>query len=259
MPALPAAINVRPGASLAAARDAARALSATERAGGVEIVLAPGVYRIADTLTLGPADAGVTWRVAEGGRAIVCDGIELKPELFKPVPERTPRVDLAVRAKVLVADISHAGVCLGDDRKCEFRAPLPIPELFVDGVRMTPARWPNEGWATIAQFIDQGTRDASGNVTESLEGKKTQSRSRGGAFGYSGDRPSRWTDAPYVWLHGFWCFDWYDTVIPVASVNAASNSITFAAQHTYGVRAGNPSPRRWTAVHLLEELDAPGE
>ena len=65
--------------------------------------------------------------------------------------------------------------------------------------------------------------------------------------------------APYVWLHGFWCFDWYDAVIPVASINTASNSITFAAQHQYGVRAGNPSPRRWRAVHLLEELDMPGE
>ena len=256
--ARPYVINVKPCGSLEAARDAARALSASDRANGVEIVIAPGIYRIGATLKLGPQDSGVTWRTG-CGRAVVCDGMELKPEQFRPVPEGTPRVDPEARANVLVADLAAANVWLGDVPKREFRAPMPIPELFVDGVRMTAARWPNEGWATVAKFIDQGTKNNDGSVGDSLKGKKTQVQPRGGTFGYEGDRPSRWTKAPYLWLHGFWCFDWYDAVTPVASVNTASNSITFAAQHQYGVRAGNPSPRRWRAVHLLEELDAPGE
>ncbi len=255
----PYVIDVKPGGSLEAARDAARALSAEKRAGGVEIVLAPGVYRRSATLKLDARDAGVTWCSADGGRAVICDGIELKPERFKPVPEGTPRVDLGVRAHVLVADLVSENAWLGDVLKREARAPLPIPELFVDGVRMTPARWPNEGWATIAKFIDPGTKNNDGSVGDSLKGTKASAQPRGGTFGYSGDRPARWTDVPYLWLHGFWCFDWYDAVIPVASINTASNSITFAAQHQYGVRAGNPSPRRWRAVHLLEELDVPGE
>ena len=257
--AQPYVVNVKPGDSLVAARDAARALSAAQRAGGIEIVLAPGLYRIGDTLKLGPTDAGVTWRSADGGRAVICDGMELKPEQFRPVAEGTSRIDPAVRAQVLVADLVQANVWLGDVPKREFRAPIPIPELFVDGVRMTPARWPNEGWATVAKFIDPGTKNNDGSVSDSLKGPKANVQPRGGTFGYDGDRPARWTKAPYLWLHGFWCFDWYDAVTPVASVNTASNSITFAAQHTYGVRAGNPSPRRWRAVHLLEELDAPGE
>ncbi len=160
---------------------------------------------------------------------------------------------------MLVVDLASENAWLGDVLKREARAPLPIPELFVDGVRMTPARWPNEGWSTIAKFIDPGTKNNDGSVGDSLKGPKANAQPRGGTFGYSGDRPARWTGAPYVWLHGFWCFDWYDAVIPVASINTASNSITFAVQHQYGVRAGNPSPRRWRAVHLLEELDAPGE
>ena len=255
----PHVIEVKPGGSLEAARDAARALPAEKRAGGVEIVLAPGVYRRSATLKLDARDAGVTWRSADGGRAVICDGIELKPARFKPVPEGTPRVDPAARAQVLVADLASENAWLGDVLKREVRAPLPIPELFVDGVRMTPARWPNEGWSTIAKFIDPGTKNNDGSVGDSLKGPKANAQPRGGTFGYSGDRPARWTGAPYVWLHGFWCFDWYDAVIPVASINTASNSITFAVQHQYGVRAGNPSPRRWRAVHLLEELDAPGE
>ena len=255
----PYSIEVKPGASLEAARDAARALAASNRVNGVEIVLAPGIYRREATLALGVQDSGVVWRSAEGGRAVICDGVELKADGFKPVPSGTPRVDPEARANILAADLSALKVWLGDAPKGEFRAPMPIPELFVDGVRMKAAQWPNEGWATIAKFIDHGTKNNDGSVGDSLGGKKAKPVRRGGTFGYSGDRPSRWAKAPRVWLHGFWCFDWYDTVIPVASVNVASNSITLASQHTYGVRPGNPSPRRWKAVHLLEELDAPGE
>ena len=116
--ARPHVIEVKPGGSLEAARDAARAVPAEKRADGVEIVLAPGVYRRSATLKLDARDAGVTWRSADGGRAVLCDGIELKPERFKPVPEGTPRVDPAVRAKVLVADLASENTWLGDMPKC---------------------------------------------------------------------------------------------------------------------------------------------
>ena len=55
----PHVIEVKPGGSLEAARDAARALPAEKRADGVEIVLAPGVYRRSATLKLDARDAGV--------------------------------------------------------------------------------------------------------------------------------------------------------------------------------------------------------
>ena len=194
----PYVIDVMPGGSLKAARDAARALPAASRANGVEIVLAPGVYRIGDTLKLGPADAGVTWCSGAGGHAVICDGLELAPARFKSVPEGTPRIDPGVRAHILVIDLSAENPWLGDVPKREVRAPLPIPELFVDGVRMTPARWPNEGWSTIEKFIDAGTKNNDGSVGDSLKGRKANVQPRGGTFGYSGDRPARWTGAPYV-------------------------------------------------------------
>ena len=181
--AQPFTITVHPGASLEAARDAARAVSAEKRAGGVEVVLAPGVYRRNATLKLDARDTGVTWRSADGGRAVICDGIELKPERFNPVPEGTPRVDPAVRAHVLVADVASENTWLGDDLKRDVRAPLPIPELFVDGVRMTPARWPNEGWSTIEKFIDPGTKNNDGSGSDSLKGPKANAQPRGGTFG----------------------------------------------------------------------------
>src|SRR5512138_1560649 len=56
-----------------------------------------------------------------------------------------------------------------------------------------------------------------------------------------------------------WCYDWYDEVIRVRAIDAAAHRITLDAPHVYGVMAGNPSPRRWRALNVLEELDTPGE
>lgn len=262
----PCRIVVNPGDSLEKARDAVRALPSESRARGVEVLLSPGRHLLTRTLALDSRDGGdsrapVVWRSAPGGRATVSSGVQIPVSAFSPAGDANPRVDPAVRARVLAADLAPFGVECRKTPRREMRRPLPIPELFVDGVRMTAAQWPNDGWSTIARFVDEGTRDNDGGVWEGVSGAKKGKPvpPRGGVFGYVGDRPSRWTNAPEVLLYGFWCFDWYDAVIPVASIDSTSNTIALAVKHTYGLRAGNPSPRRWKAVHLLEELDAPGE
>ena len=103
--AQPYMIEVKPGDSIETARNTARALSAAQRANGVEIRLAPGVHRIDATLKLGPQDAGVTWRSADGGRAVICDGMELKPELFKPVPEGKQALSIEIGLHRRIDDI----------------------------------------------------------------------------------------------------------------------------------------------------------
>ena len=40
---------------------------------------------------------------------------------------------------------------------------------------------------------------------------------------------------------------------------AATRRITLAAPHVYSLMQGNPSPRRYRALNVLEELDQPGE
>ena len=267
--AAPSVIHVTPGDSLEAIRDRVRALPASKRAQGVEVVLAPGRYVRKGPLVLGTRDAGtpgapVVWRSGEGGRAVLCDGNGIPAAALRPVTdaEALSRIDPVARAHVVTADLSSFDLVYWKPFTREMRAPTPVPDLFLDGERMPLAQWPNGSeWTTIKWFVDKGTQDNDGSVGQGLGVKREKKPEppRGGTFGYEGDRPSRWTKASEVWLHGFWCFDWYDTVIPVASINTASNTITFAVKHTYGVRAGNPSPRRWKALHLLEELDAPGE
>lgn len=267
--AKPHVVHVRPGEALEAVRDAVRALPASNRVHGVEVRLPPGRYALSGPLELGTPDGGtpkapVVWRSDDGGRAVLCDGVQLPAAAFAPVADAAvrARLDAAARETVRVADLAAYNLPFWKPLTRELRPPTPVPELFCDGVRMTPAEWPNGGeWATIAAFVDEGTRHNDGSVGQGLGVKRNEKPvpPRGGTFGYAGNRPARWTKAPEVWLHGFWCFDWYDTVLPVAAINAASNTITLAVQHTYGVRPGNPSPRRWKAVHVLEELDVPGE
>lgn len=271
-------IDVKPGDSLEGVRDAVRKLTAEQRKGGVEVVLAAGRYRLGNTLKFEAADGGaegapVTWRAADGADVVLCGGEEIDGAAFRKVEDAETLAKLGAdnpnRGKVVWADISGMKLDYLRDykkllgRKQEVRMPMFYPEVFVDGERMTAARWPNEGWATIEKHVDRGTMRNDGSVGDALghkkKGAEKKEEPRGGTFKFAGDRPLRWAKAPRVWLHGFWCFDWYDSVIPVEKICAESNTITFAAMHTYGVRQGNPSPRRWRAVHLLEELDAPGE
>jgi hypothetical protein len=79
------------------------------------------------------------------------------------------------------------------------------------------------------------------------------------AFAYEGDRPARWLRAPAVWLQGYWCFDWSCDTIRVQAIETNEHRITLAKQHHYGLGSGNPGPRRYVALNLLEELDQPGE
>src|SRR5438046_521816 len=72
-------------------------------------------------------------------------------------------------------------------------------------------------------------------------------------------RPAKRWPAAGVWLSGYWCYDWFDETIRIKSIDAAKRQITLAAAAMYGVKQGNPSPRRFRAINLLEELDEPGE
>jgi len=83
---------------------------------------------------------------------------------------------------------------------------------------MKLACWPNQGWATIARIVEPGSRPRDGD-----------SAGKTGIFEYSGERPGKWQAADGVWLQGYWCYDWYDEVIRVAAVDAATHRITLAA------------------------------
>src|SRR6185369_15926793 len=108
-------------------------------------------------------------------------------------------------------------------------------ELFFNSKPLTLARWPNNGWEKIAA---------------------TPAGQKGGRFIYNGDRPTRWSKADDIWLHGYWTWNWADSYVKVAALNSATREIITREPHgVYGYKTGG----RYYALNIMEELDEPGE
>ncbi len=252
----PGTVNA-PLATLERARDRIRELK-TEPGpptDGMTVMLRGGTYQRDESFTLeardsGTPDAPIVYRAHGNEQVRLVGGRRLAPGVFKPVADSASlaRLDEKARAAVRVADLKSLGIADCGNVPVRYRGAPPLAELFLNDRRMTLARWPNQGWATVGKIIERGSVPRHGD-----------NANRPGVFEYEGDRPSRWRVDDGVWLHGYWCFDWYDEVIKVAAIDVQKRRITFAAPHLYGLRQGNPPPRRYRAINLLEELDQPGE
>ena len=111
---------------------------------------------------------------------------------------------------------------------------------------------------------------------------------RNGVFTYSSNYDSvisKWKTsglAEGIWLSGFWRWDWAFETYKIVSIDTSTRQITVRSKNShYGIQnytvcdlviAGtggddfvngsyiaNPTPRRWVAYNILEELDSPGE
>lgn len=227
-----------------------------QRRGG-EVVVHAGVFSLRESFALDERDSGApgdpaVFRAAKGERVILSGGVALPTAAFGRVEDESVRARLVPEARdaVRVADLAALGVTELGDFPAHFEGAPPTPELFFNDRRMTLARWPNEGWATIRAFVTPGSWSSPPNC---------ETKDEGGVFEYEGDRPARWDVGAGVWLHGYWAFDWHDEVVQVKSIDATARRIALATPTRYGVKPRNPSPRRWRAINLIEELDIPGE
>lgn len=208
-----------PFATLERARDAIRELrrEVGYPAGGVEVVIRGGRYERATTFELTAEDSGVPgapviYRAARGETARITGG---RPLAFHPIDD--DRISPVARGHVVAADVGT----VAPDRD----------ELVFDGVVMTPARWPDTGFATLA----------------GADGPRLR---------YDGERPARWVGEPDAWLHGYWAWDWADERERISAIDPAQRTIELAPPyHQYGYRAG----ARFYAYNVLAELDRPGE
>ncbi|MCC6444951.1 MAG: right-handed parallel beta-helix repeat-containing protein [Armatimonadetes bacterium] len=246
-----------PFATLARARDAVRKIKITQGLpeGGVTVWVHKGIYPQAAGFTLTEEDSGtrqrpIAYRAVRKGEARLSGGKEIPVKAFQPLTEAAALARLEEKAgpHVLCADLKSRGFGEFGQFQDAFEGTPAVPELFFNDRRMTLARWPNDDWARVAKVIESGPAPWRNHASD-----------QPGTFEYEGDRPSRWLSAPSVWLHGYWCFDWHSETIRVRSIDPKTRQITFARPHVYGLGSGNPAPRRFYAVNLLEELDKPGE
>ena len=91
--AAPVRIDVKAGESLIAVRDRVRALSASEKANGVEIVLAAGDYFLDRGLNLTALDSGalasapIVWRSGKPGAARIVGSRRIPVSMFRKVED----------------------------------------------------------------------------------------------------------------------------------------------------------------------------
>jgi hypothetical protein len=260
----------RPYASLEQARDAirvARKTGALKRDDEVTVLVEPGIYVQAGTLNLnredgGSAHAPVIYQASKHGKVHLIGGASLDPAGFKPVTDTAvlERLQPLARAHVVVCDVSAYAPKGGfPPFNTAYRGVPAEPLLYVNGHPMTIARWPNltsdhGNWAGFTQVIDTGLPDPDAK-------DPAKQKVHPGSFVFDDPRPTQWDIDRGVWLLGYWTHDWSDEVIRIASYDPNQKVIQLAAPHNYGIMAGTwgRNERRFYALNLLEELDAPGE
>ena len=104
-------------------------MSAAERAGGVEVVLAPGEYFLPSGLDLSPEDGGVSpdtpvvWRAARPGSVRIVGARRIPPESFRKVEDDAmlARLPEEGRGRVWAAplELPPGGIA-------------PLPDVFED-------------------------------------------------------------------------------------------------------------------------------
>jgi hypothetical protein len=220
-----------PVATIDRARDAARVLRASGTpAGPVTILVGPGTFALPRTLALGPQDSGsptapLTIRGAGAGRTILTGG--------RPVTNFVERP-----GGVLEADLAAAGL-----KDARFR------QLVFDGRRMPLARHPNfdaanpygGGWAYADGKRIPMYQDIPGESRRTFQYKEADARP--------------WTRPAdgEVWV--FPRYNWWNNIVRIASVDAASRTVTLRSDCSYPIRPGD----RYFVQGMQEDLDAPGE
>ncbi len=232
-----------PFATLERARDAIRA---AQKAGtlpteGATVFLRGGDYYRDSSFALeaqdsAPDGAAIRYTAYSGERPRLLGGKAVGP--FSPVTDTAilQRIQTAAQPNVVRADLSNLGINDYGDRTYHGR-PTPNPglEFFYGGARMTPARWPNEGYALMAAVP-------------------------GGAFGtqivMDRDFPRAWANPSEAYVWGYLSVEWADCCVRIASIDPAKRLIETATPETSrGVASGT----RFYVCNVLEELDRPGE
>ncbi|MHB0961213.1 MAG: right-handed parallel beta-helix repeat-containing protein [Pirellulaceae bacterium] len=248
--------RTEPFATLVRARDEIRVLRAAGQVPeGAQVIVRAGVYELAESFQLAAMDSGsaqapVTYAGAPGEEVRLIGGRAVSAALFGPVSDEIllARIKSEVRSQVVMADLASLGISQLPAYPTRYRGAPAVPELFFNDQRMQVAHWPNEGWANIAAIIDSGARPRDGDTT-----------GRPGTFEYAEDAPGSWDVAAGIWLNGYWCYDWHEETIRIGAIDPTTRQITLSEPALYSIMSGNPSPRRYRALNVLEELDSPGE
>lgn len=244
--------RAQPFATLGRARDAVRT---RKKGDGATVWVHGGPYVLADPVQFTGEDSGtdgapVVYRAGIGEEVWLSGGVPLSLGAFESVTDATTSARLAPAARRRVKQIALTAKVLArispqwPDTWWNYRRSVTaLTEVFAGDQRLPMARWPDEGYTSFGEIV--GPAEAEGESP---------------TFRYRGDRPERWRPAvdDGLWLYGYWRRGYRAEFIKVKSLDPQTKTIELAARNSLGaLETGGAS--RYCAMHVLEELDRPGE
>ena len=227
----------RPVRTLAAAQTRARTLGA-----GTTVWIGEGVYRLRETLALSAADAGIAWRAAKSGKAVISGAFPARGLRRPPEGEISARIPAEARAHVWCADLKEAGYAgLEPFQPYGFRVKDPqfrVTEVYRDGRPLACARHPNSGFLRVQKLVD---RNRCVLATDDPILRRLAGESSLQALGY-------------------WWNTWADQTYPVVALDPERGTFTMAPETEIGWVPGYFDGRcKFCFVNALATLDEPGE
>ena len=256
-----------PFATLSRARDELRKRKSAGSLppGGATVMVHGGRYLLPETLELTAADSGtpaspVVYQAVPGQEARLIGDRIMAPSAFEKVtdPAMLQRFDPVAREHIVELDLARLDLKHAKPFPSTFEGGGDLLQLHFNGERLPLSLWPNGGYTTMAEVMDNG-------------GGKGATQ-HGGAFRYRGERPAHWKATlaeDGVWLAGFWRVPWVFVSVRTATIDTDTHVITQAAAVSggigskysplvNGVRKGT-GKENFYALNLPEEIDQPGE
>ena len=244
---------------------------------GITVCIEGGEYRVS-SLTFTKADSGtadcpITYR-AYNGEVILNGGKNLDSSIFSAVTDETVSARLSADAKknVVCTDLTKLGLNADDWGKLypvgkygtqanydgDTTGPVPC-SLYFNGISLTTARYPNEGFLNTVDIIREGEgQESSTSNHAKREGWEDLRNPETTVFTVDSDTADRlnsYASLDNVWLWTALIYEWADTTVPVKSFDYATKALEPAYVSKYGAVPGSS----YYIFNVIEELDSAGE
>jgi hypothetical protein len=225
----------------------------------IDIELQAGLYRLERSLELGAQDSGTASgplriRAADGAEVVFTGSRDLGPSLLGEISSPDVLNQLNDKQREHLVEISMEAAGIPPVEEIEQRGPPPI-ELFFQGQRLPLSRFPKQDWLQIEDVPQDGPELLHEGLDREKRYHDVPVGRHYGRFVYPGDRPKAWGFHNEILAHGYWTWDWSDSVQTVARIDTAERCVILAEpHHNYGYT----TQQRFAFCNALEEVDGPG-
>lgn len=263
----------RPFKTIERAAEAVREIK-DQRTGCISVCLMAGQY-LTDGIRFTEEDSGredlsIVYRAYGDGEVIINGGVSLNPADFEHISDEIrERLHGDARDHVMQIDLKRYGLTEKDwgvvcpigkysmHEKYDNHVEDSNCELFINGRRMTLARYPDGGFDTL---------DAVANVGDCFEFPEQnyyhdwheRRNHDGGSYQISKRTTARlktWKSLEDIWVYGYFFHDWADSSTPVKAFDLEHRTFYPEYVSKFGAKKGG----QFYFYNVLDELDTPGE